>query len=372
MANVLNLFALLKGLLDGQTAYHGPFFIGVDTTRRCNNMCLGCFYHGEESGHAVVGDRSVQEMPLEMARSLAKDLGRLRVREVIMAGEGEPLLHARFFDLLAAFKDAGLRVQMFANGILLDDALAQPIVASGLDVLNVSYWAVSAEEHARWHPGLAPALLDKRIRGTTAVVKAKREAGARSPRVVLQMLLNRETIKNLGPRVDIALKTGCDSVCFVYYRHYGSPIHDVALGPEDQVMAAAEIGAAAARLDSAGIRHDAGSFLDRVRLGLSWLQTPCTAPWYTCYVRVDGLVNPCPRCNVVMGNLRERSFAEIWNGSACRDFRRRSRVRTPAEGLSEACDCRNCCWIRENRSVDRVFRWFAPFARRRFLPDRTG
>lgn len=369
MASLLSKFALLRGLLDGQTAYGGPFFIAVDTTRRCNNICLGCFYHCEESGQIVEGDRSVQELPLDLARSLAKDLARLRVEEVIMAGEGEPLLHSRFFEVVAAFKEAGLRVQVFTNGILLDEGVARGLVAAGLDVLNVSFWAVTSEEHVRWHPGISPEALEKRIGGAVAVTLAKKEAQSKLPRLNLQMTINRENLGHLGARADLALKIGCDSVGFSYYRHYGSPFNDLALRPEDEDLAARELGLATARLDSAGIRHDARVFLERVRAGLSWLKDPCYVPWYTCHIRVDGIVQVCPRCEMVMGNLHEQSFREIWHGPRYREFRRQCRLRTPEAGLAQGCDCPNCCAVRDNGRVRQVVRWFEPFARRRFSRD---
>jgi MoaA/NifB/PqqE/SkfB family radical SAM enzyme len=364
MASIPDKLALLRGLLEGQTAYRGPFFVGVDVTRRCNTICLGCAYHCKVSGHPVTGDRTLQEMPLDLARSLAGDLAQLHVQEVVMAGEGEPLLHSRFIDVVTAFKEAGLRVQVFTNGILLDDNLARRIVAAGLDRLNVSFWAVTPEEHAKWHPGLSVEALDQRTRGVAAVRLAKQEARASLPRLTLQMPIHRENLGSLSDRVDLALKTGCDAVGFGYYRHHESPFEGLALRPEDADVTSRELGLASARLRSAGIHHNAGVLLERVRLGLSWLRVRCYAPWFSARVRVDGRVQPCPSCDFAMGTVGEQAFAEIWHGPLYRDFRRRCSTRTPDAGLG--CDCRNCCMVANNGAIQRVFRWFEPFARRRF------
>jgi cyclic pyranopterin phosphate synthase len=369
MASLSGKLALLRGLLDGQTAYRGPFFVAVDTTRRCNNVCLGCFYHCRESGHAVEGDQSIQELPLDLARSMARDLARSGVKEVVMAGEGEPLLHSRFIDVLAAFKEPGLRVQVFTNGILLDDNMAHRMVSAGVDDLHVSFWAVTPEEHSRWHPGMNPGALQQRIRGAAAVTQAKKAAQSRFPKLTLQVLVNRENLPGLSTRADLALEIGCDSVQFAYFRHYGSSFEGLSLGPEDEETAAREFGLAARRLDAAGIRHDAGKFLARLRMGNSWLRTPCYAPWYTCHIRVDGNVHSCPRCEFAMGSLRERTFAEIWNGARFKEFRRRCGSRTPEAGLG--CACENCCVIENNQEVHNVFRWFKPVARRWPEPDRA-
>jgi MoaA/NifB/PqqE/SkfB family radical SAM enzyme len=124
------------------------------------------------------------------------------------------------------------------------------------------------------------------------------------------------------------------------------------------------------RLDAAGIRHDADVFLERVRLGLAWLNTPCYAPWYACSIRVNGDVLVCPRCRVPMENLNASSLADIWSGVEYRGFRRQAMRQTPAEGKWASCDCANCCWVRDNLRVHRYFRWFEPIVHRRAGKDR--
>jgi radical SAM protein with 4Fe4S-binding SPASM domain len=49
----------------------------------------------------------------------------------------------------------------------------------------------------------------------------------------------------------------------------------------------------------------------------------CTIPWTTTYVAFDGTVRPCcySETATVLGNLRDQSFDEIWNGEAYRHLR---------------------------------------------------
>jgi len=39
---------LLQGLIAGDTAFTGPFFVTLDLTRRCNLKCIGCRYHSSQ------------------------------------------------------------------------------------------------------------------------------------------------------------------------------------------------------------------------------------------------------------------------------------------------------------------------------------
>jgi MoaA/NifB/PqqE/SkfB family radical SAM enzyme len=146
-AKLRSRVALLRGLIDGEAAYTGPVWIALDMTRRCNNVCLGCFFHCVQPREPSPGDHSITDLPLELAESLALDLARLHTPEVILAGEGESLLHPRFFEIVTCFKKAGLTVRAFTNGSLIDEAMAQKLAASGLDFLQVTFWAVNQAEH---------------------------------------------------------------------------------------------------------------------------------------------------------------------------------------------------------------------------------
>ena len=361
---------MFGGLLRGERAGRGPRYAMLDLVARCNNVCLGCFFHCEATKlPRGEGALDVEELPIELAGKVASELAAVGVREVYMAGEGEPLLHSRFFDVIALLKHAGLWLQVFTNGILLDEDVARRIVDSGIDNLTVSLWAVTEAEHERWYPGVSPRMLEKRLRGIRALAAERKASSARSE-LTLQMPINRENLGALDRRVEIAVESGATSVSFGYYRAYGSLLDYLALGPGDMPAVRAAFRPALTRLDAAGIRHDADVFLERVRLGLAWLNTPCYAPWYACSIRVNGDVLVCPRCRKTMGNLNACSLADIWSGVEYRGFRRQAMRQTPAEGKWALCDCANCCWVRDNLRVHRVFKWFAPMARRRAGKDR--
>lgn len=62
----------------------------------------------------------------------------------------------------------------------------------------------------------------------------------------------------------------------------------------------------------------------------------CQHPWTSISVNEEGLVSPCCVTSVVMGDLRTRSFDEIWEGSKYQRLRRR--VNSPHPPLY----CRSC------------------------------
>jgi MoaA/NifB/PqqE/SkfB family radical SAM enzyme len=285
----------------------------------------------------------------------------MRTPEVLLSGEGEPLLHPGLCDIASAFKDAGLRVQCFTNGTLIDEAMAERLVRSRLDVLSIAFWAVNPPEHAVWHPGVSADFLERRKRGIELVHRAKRLARQPHPIVNLQMPLNRGNYRNIGERVELALASRCERVTFGVFRDYDGQFESECLSGEDLEVMRPDLLAAREQFERAGITHNIDEYLERIRFGRqAWRACPCYAGWFQSYVKVDGTVFPCCRCKQAVGRLTEHSFIEIWNGPAYRDFRRRSSDPQQLARMGGECSCPNCCFWDDDRRVYRVWRWIAP------------
>lgn len=287
----------------------------------------------------------------------------MKTPEVVLVGEGEPLLHPRVFEIISSFRQAGITVQCFTNGSLLDEATVRRLVEEGPDILNVTFWAVNRAEHAHWHPGVSLDFLDRRRRGVAMLAAAKRGASGRGPKVCVQFPLNRSNYRNIDERVELAMASGCEGVHFGFFRDWGGNFENECLGAGDSSEMREWLSRAARRLEAAGVEHNAGAYLERLQFGRdAWRRVPCYAGWYESYIKVDGTVLTCGPCWLVMGNTLERSFAEIWNGWEYRAFRRRSASVAGLGSMQDDCDCANCCLWTDNRRVHRVYRWFAPLA----------
>jgi MoaA/NifB/PqqE/SkfB family radical SAM enzyme len=271
------------------------------------------------------------------------------------------MLHPRYLDIIRAFKREGLRVQSFTNGTLVDEEMAGGLVESGLDVLNVTFWAVNGEEHAYWHPGVSLSYLDRRHRTLERLAAAKDQRKRMNPRVNIQLPLNRNNFSNLKERVNLVLASGCEEMTFGFFRDWGGEFEDRCILPEDVETIREGLLSAKKRFEADGIEHNVDEYLARIRLGAdAWRTVPCYAGWYESCVKVDGTVLACCPCSMVMGNLREDPFGEIWNGPAYRDFRRNASRPEGLLSLRDRCNCANCCLWRDNVRVHRTFRWFAP------------
>jgi radical SAM protein with 4Fe4S-binding SPASM domain len=72
----------------------------------------------------------------------------------------------------------------------------------------------------------------------------------------------------------------------------------------------------------------------------------CHEPWQTFYVRDDGRVNTCCYSNRIMGDVREQTALEIWNGEMYRRFRARMR------SANKPSECQVCHVLRGDDSYD--------------------
>jgi len=364
MATFKQKVQLLRGLIDGKAAYTGPFYVDVDVTRRCNMHCLGCQYHSSKTRKSSLSDHALKDVSFELIEQLCEEFPRLDTHEVLLVGEGEPFLHPRLFDIIAAFKHAGLKVQLFTNGTLLNAANAEQLLDSKLDILRVSLWANSVEEYEKCYPGVNPGNLQKTLTGVKIVTDLKTKRRTTLPTVLLTEPLNRYNYTSINTRINLAHNIGCDGVAFDAYRHWQGEFSSASLSAEEIDVLCEDLAQAKKLLEPLSLVHNTDDILLQYRLGeTAWHELPCYTGWFYTRIRVDGTVMPCGACPVPLGNLYESSFEEIWNGSKYRAFRR-NMLTTEGPALDQYCDCDWCCFTKDGFRVHRLFRWFDLFSGR--------
>ena len=365
MASLRAKFRLFRGFLDGEAAFTGPPWVILEVTRRCNTYCAGCYGRGNLD---QAGDGDIFNPPQvspALVDRICRELPPLGAREIFLAGRGEPLLHPQVFDFIRALKAAGFRVHMFTNGILLDERIAAKIVESPLDDLRVSIWAMDSQEYATLHPGTNPSHRERKIEGLYRVLRLRRALGKALPSVHLHALLNRVNLTGIAERVRTASDSGCDSLVFGYYRHFGREYEHLCLLPEDAPKLDEALAQARDALRASRIGENVDEYRTLLSLGSeTWRRLPCYSGWLQANIMADGKVYPCSHCDMVVGDLNSQSFAEIWNGERFREFRRRVSRPGGAAVFGDRCECKDCCQMKDNLRVHRVFRWIAPAVRR--------
>lgn len=361
MATFRQKAKLLQGLLTGQVAYTGPFYVSVDLTHRCNLRCLGCPYHSPYVKATSSDHRPISDIPLRIVEELCKELKTMNTDTLVLSGGGEPLLHPDILKLVATVKTSGFYTILFTNGTLLERNLTQTFIDLKFDVIRISLWATSPEQYQRNYPGTDPENFQRVIEGMKLVAKLKTDRKSKFPSVVLHFPINRNNFQELNPLVDLALATGCNGVSFTPMVNWGGSLTPYVLSPDEEKFVGQSLKRLRTRIHSLPLKHNIDKTLLRYRVGKNfWQKMPCYIPWLHTQITVDGAVQPCTRCDLFLGNLQNQSLHEIWNGPAIRTFRLKAIRNHKLPFLKEQCDCNFCCFLGDNARVHRFFKWFLP------------
>jgi MoaA/NifB/PqqE/SkfB family radical SAM enzyme len=362
MAELLNRFKLLRGLINGEVASNAPFYVNVDVTERCNLHCIGCIYHSPLAKQPTGKGRDI---PVADFQQLCTELKVLGTRVLLLQGEGEPLLHPAICELVAIAKKAGFRTTIITNGTLLNQERVQGLIGSGLDSLRVSLWAATPEEYRENYLSADAHNIERVAAGLKLVARKKEEENARNPKVALHFPINRQNYQSLDRMVELAVATGCNGLSFSPFNEAEGAASSLALSPDQEVEVRTRLRLLKPRLRALSLSHNVDHALLRYAVGPAvWEKFPCYVTWIHARIRVDGAAMPCGRYRLPLGNVFEDGFGAVWSGPGFRAFRRRTLTRSGVASLAGECDCSYCCFMPDNAKVHRIFRWIAPFIAR--------
>jgi len=284
--------------------------------------------------------------------------------KLVLVGDGEPLLHPRFLDMVSLGKELGFHITVITNGTLLDDTTIQALIDSRLDILHVSLWTGSVEGYQQQYPGTNPDYFHKVIEAMEKVVKQKRAQNADLPLLRLHHPINRHNFQDIDSVADLAMSIGCNLLSLSPFLTFKGQYIECALAQDQERAVYDSLRQLRNRLNSTPMNHNIDETMLRYRLGPAvWKQIPCYAGWFYTRIGTDGRVFPCCRCEGSLGDLHQNSFSEIWNNSAYRAFRMQAMTPRGLAALQNDCDCEYCCHISANLKVHRVCRWLSPFIR---------
>ena len=332
----------------------------VDVTERCNLNCIHCRRHSPLADGSS-GEPGGVDFPLDLFLALCREAKAWGVRKMILIGEGEPLLHPRLVEMVAAAKAAGCRVNLLTNGTLLNLRLAEEFIKAGLDELRVSLWASNEEEYSLLHPGVRPEMFQRALEGVRSVATAKRARKSPVPWVVVHRPIDPRFFRRIEGTLDLARQLGGDAVSFSPVKPLLPRDLETLLTHDEEQELAGLLPRIRRKAQAAGLADNTAELLWRLNIGRAvWEKQPCYIGWIDIRIRVNGDVVPCDTCTWVMGNIHRSSIRDIWNSPAYRDFRRISRQPLGIVQSGRHCICDYCCRAITNARLDRLLKWWAP------------
>lgn len=288
-----------------------PMSISIEPTTSCNLRCPEC-PSGLRSFTRPTGMLD-QELFRKVIDELAPTLNYLT-----FYFQGEPFIHPRFLDMVRYASDKRIYTATSTNGHYLKDDVARAVVESSLDRLIISIDGTSQDTYQSYRIGGS---LEKVIEGTRNIIRWKRKLKSRTPHVVFQFLVVKPNEHEVPEVYSLARELGVDQVVLKTAQIYDYKNGSALIPSQEKYSRYKQL--------------SDGSY----KIKNEWLNE-CWKMWHSCVVTWDGKVVPCcfdKDAHFVLGDLKQQSFEEIWNGEKYNQFRT-SLLRS----RSEIEICKNC------------------------------
>ena len=334
-----------------------PWHFVFEVTRRCNLRCKMC-QNIEWLKQIPVAAQREGELTTEEWFNVIDQVPRLGL--ITFTG-GEPFLRDDFMQLLER-SSAQCRTHFISNGVLLNDESAGRCVALApkrLGGVGLNFAGISIDGPAEVHDHIRGIQggFDRSTHAIKMLTELRRRAGKKCPLVHVTACIQEDNVDFLAQMPQVVADAGADVLNLTIENRVIGTIrkeaeatksldsYDVSEMPfpslePERVKAA--LGQTRIAAEKAGIELRMPAMPDseiiRYYQGHVKLEDfVCRTVWSDIFVNCTGDI--CPGCPFVeVGNVREVSVKEIWNGSNSRRFRRSIR-----SGLLAACI--GCCSV---------------------------
>ncbi len=306
---------------------HTLRMVAWEVTRSCNLACGHCRasalrgpYEGE------LGAKKCMQLIDEIA-AFAKPV-------IILTG-GEPLLREDIYDIAAYGDGKGLRMVLATNGTLMSEAVAEKLAKSGIRRVSVSLDGPEAVSHDLFRG--VPGAFDGALAGIAAMKRAGLE-------FQINTTITRANLAQIREIHDLAHRLGAAAhhIFLLVPTGRGKEMADQAITAsayeetlnwfyEEWLGCAIQLKATCAphyyRIFRQRQKERRGAPTVKPAAGeggqpLHAMTRGCLGGSAFCFISHVGQVQPCGYLELDCGQVTEKSFAEIWNGSEIfRDLR---------------------------------------------------
>jgi radical SAM protein with 4Fe4S-binding SPASM domain len=313
------------------------YAVSWNLTQRCNLHCAHCYMSAFAAADAS------QELSTAECRRVIDEIAAVNPNVFLILTGGEPLLRRDLFELAACSADRGFTVVLGTNGVLLREAQARQMRQSGIQGASISLDSADAGKHDAF----------RRLPGSwRAAVRATEALRAEGLDFSVHTSVMAWNLEEIPAMIDLARELGAKVLNFFFLVRTGrgAGLTDITPAQYEQILTylariqgAGEAGSPAPAADagrassfedpwtvpvgrSGGlvIRAKCAPFFRRILYALdpqspllqNYAHGSCPAGKAYCRIMPEGDVTPCPYMPLVAGNLRQRSFADIWRDAA--------------------------------------------------------
>ena len=278
-----------------------PFTVYIEQTKYCNFKCFYCIHstRDEADGEFRALGHRMQHIDEGFFEKIIHDLKAFPqggIKRIVFSGLGEPLMNPRLPDYVRMAVEAGIagRVEVITNGLLLTPEKSKALVEAGITNINISVQGLDAEGYQE-----------------TCGVRIDFDHYLENLKYLYE---HKGNVQIYIKAIDATLKTKENEKNF--FRIF-SPFAD-RIYIEHLVVMQQQMDGLREIVD--GTKNFYGEELDVNR-------KVCAQSFYFMQIGCEGDIFPCPvpglGRNLSMGNAKEHTLTEIWNGSRRRGFLRK-------------------------------------------------
>ena len=360
---------MVAGILDGSEAFTGPLSVQIDLTNKCNNNCIGCWCNSPLLGDkAMDPETKKKELPFELIKKLIDELDEMCVREVYLTGGGEPFMHPKVMEVIAYIKSKGMGCDMSTNFTLINKERAEKLVGLGIDHMNISMWAGTAEIYVKTHPNKKEDDFYRMRDMLIYLGELKKKERKKKPIINIYNVISNLNYDEIKEMIDFAFLVRADSVDFTMMDPVEGRTEILLLNEEQRYELIKEISKVREYVNKKnaefGVELKVNSleqFLRRVsnenskegNYDSNIVDTiPCYAGWTFARVMANGNILSCLKSHLMpIGNIYKQSFKKAWYSKKQRLFREKSKCKKSDSYFSKINCYKSCDNLGTNLSI---------------------
>jgi radical SAM protein with 4Fe4S-binding SPASM domain len=303
-----------------------PLVVSWNVTLKCNLKCSHCYINAKDT-------KLPDELSTDAAKMLIHQITEVSRPLLILSG-GEPLLREDIYEIIRYGADRGLRMGMGSNGMLIDDEVTRRLEDAGMETVAISLDSSIPERHDEF----------RGVKGCWEhAVNAIKDLKKSRIQVQVNSTVTPQNYDEVDDIMSLAEDLGVENfhLFFLVPTGRGTDIEDITPRMYEDMIKSTLAKTTKYRLN---VKPSCAPQFMRVAkeqgVDMSRWVRGCMAGLYYCRIYPSGEVTPCPYMPLNLGNIRERSFKDIWFNSevfkALRDF-------DQLKGKCGECEYRDVC-----------------------------
>jgi len=277
-----------------------PFYAAFCINSYCNARCRHC------SSAAAMG-RS-DDLNTEQILNIIIQLGELGIFQIGISG-GEPLLHPDIEQIIKKCILHGICVGIGSNGLIIDKEYASKLKEWGVNHVQISLDGSNHKTHDSFRG--VDGLFDKALNAISLLKKV-------DMKVNVCMTPTKLNYKELPNVIQICNELNVDAFNLSQFVPVGRGTTEIDLPPEvwKDILELWDYNRRRLSGKMQFITHEAQQILIDSSLYGRRLFNGCQAGNGVCCIKSNGDVIPCVMLDIPIGNLKEKSFSQIWENSS--------------------------------------------------------